>query len=128
MRELQVRLEKMRAYLQAVLDGKREVNNQIVYNMQQIFFLLPNMKVDKLVKAMMVKTNDVHLAIYLGSLVRSIIALHDLVNNKIKYKDHDLDDEEAAAKKKAAAKAKAKKAAEEKAKKEEEEKKGKKKK
>ena len=96
--------------------------------MQQIFFLLPNIKVEKLLKAMMVKTNDVHLAIYLGSLVRSIIALHDLVNNKIKYKDHDLDDEEAAAKKKAAAKAKAKKAAEEKAKKEEEEKKGKKKK
>ena len=53
-------------------------------------------------------------------------ALHDLVNNKIKYMDHDLDDEEATAKKKA--KAKAKKAAEEKAKKEEEEKKGKKKK
>ena len=96
--------------------------------MQQIFFLLPNIKVEKLLKAMMVKTNDVHLAIYLGSLVRSITALHDLVNNKLKYKDGDDDDEEAAAKKKKkkAEAAKKKKAAEEKAKKEEEEKKKKK--
>ena len=126
-RELQARLEKMRDYLQAVLDGKLEVNNSIVYNMQKIFFLLPNAKVESLVKAMMVKTNDTHLAIYLGSLVRSIIALHDLVDNKIKYKDHDDDDDDAAAaKKKKAAEAKKKKEAEEAKKKEEADKKKKK--
>lgn len=38
---------------------------------------------------MVVKTNDMHLVIYLSSLVRSVIALHALLNNKIKYKDVD---------------------------------------
>ena len=38
---------------------------------------------------MVVKTNDMHLVIYLSSLVRSVIALHGLLNNKIKYKDVD---------------------------------------
>lgn len=40
-------------------------------------------------KSMVVKTNDMHLVIYLSSLVRSVIALHGLLNNKIKYKDVD---------------------------------------
>ena len=40
-----------------------------------------------------------HLIIYLSSLVRSVISLHDLVNNKIKYKDIDeLEDKEEKAK------------------------------
>ena len=40
-------------------------------------------------RAMMVKTNDMHLVIYLSSLIRSIIALHDLVNNKIMFKEKE---------------------------------------
>jgi 26S proteasome regulatory subunit N8 len=38
---------------------------------------------------MLVKTNDMHLVMYVSSLVRSIIALHGLLNNKIKYRDVD---------------------------------------
>jgi 26S proteasome regulatory subunit N8 len=45
--------------------------------------------VDELVKSMVVTTNDMHLVMYLSSLVRSVVALHGLLNNKIKYKDVD---------------------------------------
>ena len=38
---------------------------------------------------MLVKTNDVHLVMYVSSLVRSVIALHSLLSNKIKYRDVD---------------------------------------
>lgn len=82
-------LTEIRDYLQNVLDGKLPINNQISYNLQDIFNLLPNLNVEELVKSMLVKTNDMHLAIYLSSLVRSVIALHNLLNNKIKYKDLD---------------------------------------
>jgi 26S proteasome regulatory subunit N8 len=30
-----------------------------------------------------VKTNDMMLVIYLSSLIRSVIALHNLINNKV---------------------------------------------
>lgn len=32
-----------------------------------------------------VKTNDMMLVIYLSSLIRSVIALHNLINNKVIY-------------------------------------------
>merc|ERR1711861_15375 len=61
-------------------------NNQILYNCQAIFNLMPNLNQDALVESMLVKTNDYHLAVYCASLVRCIIALHELVNNKIQNK------------------------------------------
>ena len=57
--------------------------------MQTIFNLLPNLNIDDLVRAFLVKTNDMHLVIYLSSLIRCIVALHDLVKNKIQFKDLD---------------------------------------
>eukprot|EP00596_Hydrurales_sp_CCMP1899_P004557 CAMPEP_0119042576 /NCGR_PEP_ID=MMETSP1177-20130426/15994_1 /TAXON_ID=2985 /ORGANISM="Ochromonas sp, Strain CCMP1899" /LENGTH=248 /DNA_ID=CAMNT_0007009479 /DNA_START=381 /DNA_END=1127 /DNA_ORIENTATION=+ len=83
------RLVEIRDYLEKVIEGKVPINNQITYNLQNIFNLLPNLNVDELVKSMVVKTNDMHLVMYLSSLVRSVIALHALLNNKIKYKDVD---------------------------------------
>ncbi|RHY01685.1 hypothetical protein DYB28_011266 [Aphanomyces astaci] len=86
---LQERVDEMRLYLQHVQEGKVPVNHQIVYNIQTIFNLLPNLNVEELVRAMFVKTNDMHLVIYLSSLIRCTIALHNLVNNKIKYKESE---------------------------------------
>lgn len=64
-------------------------NQDIVANMQTILNLLPNLNTDEMVRAMLVKTNDMHMAIYLSALIRSVIALHDLVNNKIRYGEKD---------------------------------------
>mmetsp|Transcript_52168 Transcript_52168/g.156567 ORF Transcript_52168/g.156567 Transcript_52168/m.156567 type:complete len:293 (-) Transcript_52168:267-1145(-) len=79
------KLVEMKDYLEAVVEGRMKVNQDIVANMQTILNLLPNLNVEELVRAMLVKTNDMHMVIYLSALIRSVIALHDLVNNKIKY-------------------------------------------
>ena len=71
-------------YLQCV-DGTMTPNNTIMYNIQAVFNLLPNLNVDSLAKAFVEHSNDVHLVIYISSIVRSIVALHSLVRNKTKF-------------------------------------------
>lgn len=83
------RLTEIHAYLDKVVSGRIPINNQITYNLQNIFNLLPNLNVEELVKNMFIKTNDMHLAMYVSALVRSILALHGLLSNKIKYRDVD---------------------------------------
>jgi len=85
------KLVEMKDYLEAVLAGKVKMNQTIVSNMQTIQNLLPNLNTDSLVKALLVKTNDMYLVIYLSSLIRTVIALHDLVNNKIKFMEGEDD-------------------------------------
>ncbi len=82
-----LRLKEIHTYLDSVSNGSIPLNNQIIYNLQNIFNLLPNLNVDSLIKALLYKTNDIHHAIYISSLLRSVIALHNLLNNKIKYSD-----------------------------------------
>ena len=72
-----------------VASKRLPMNNQILYNLQNILNLLPNLNAEELVRSMLVKTNDVHLVMYVSSLVRSVIALHSLLSNKIKYRDVD---------------------------------------
>ncbi|KAJ1401652.1 26S proteasome regulatory subunit N8 [Ochromonadaceae sp. CCMP2298] len=86
---LLARLSEIRAYLERVIEGRIPINNQITYNLQNIFNLLPNLNVEELVKSLFVKTNDIHLVLYVSALVRSVLALHDLLANKIKYRDID---------------------------------------
>ena len=83
------KLVEMKDYLEACIAGDKKVNQDIVANMQTILNLLPNLNTDELVRSMLVKTNDMYMAIYLSSLIRSVIALHDLVNNKIRYGEED---------------------------------------
>jgi len=83
------RLQEIDAYLQNVLSGRLPVNHQIIYKLQDIFNLLPNLNVEDLIKAFAVKTNDMMLAIYLSSIIRAIIALHNLVNNKLVNKEKE---------------------------------------
>jgi 26S proteasome regulatory subunit N8 len=83
------KLQEIQTYLQNILANKLPANNQILSNLQDIMNLLPNLNVDALVKAMMTKSNDYYLAMYVSSLVRTVVALHELLANKIKYKDLD---------------------------------------
>ena len=83
------RLVEIQKYLQNVIDEKIPLNHNILYNLQNILNFIPNLNIEELVRAMLVKTNDLHLVMYLSSLVRSVIALHDLLMNKIKYIDLD---------------------------------------
>ena len=89
------KLVECKDYLEAVVRGDQKINPEIVANLQTIINLLPNLNTEEMVRSMLIKTNDMHMAIYLSALIRSVIALHDLVNNKIRYGEHgtELDDE-----------------------------------
>lgn len=48
---------------------------------------MPNLKVEDTVRSFSVKTNDYMHVIYVSSLIRSVISLHNLINNKIHAKE-----------------------------------------
>lgn len=81
------KLVEMKDYLTAVSEGRMKANPEIIANMQAIVNLLPNLNVEELVRSMLVKNNDMHMVIYLSALIRCVIALHDLVRNKIAFND-----------------------------------------
>jgi len=58
------------------------INHQIVYHLQDALNLLPNLNEPVLTTAFTSSTNDELLVVYLSSLLRAVIALHALVDNK----------------------------------------------
>ena len=70
-----------------VVEGKLPMNHQISYLLQDIFNLLPDVTNPQFVKSINVNTNDQMLVVYTASLIRSIIALHNLINNKLTNKE-----------------------------------------
>lgn len=83
LRGLDARLLEIHDYIGQVLDGKLPINHQISFNLQDIFNHLPDLAAIETVKAFAVKTNDQLLIVYLSSIVRSVIALHKLIDNKL---------------------------------------------
>jgi 26S proteasome regulatory subunit N8 len=83
---LAVRLSEISKYLQQVVAGKLPMNQEIIYQLQEIFNLCPDQDSDELVRSFALETNDMMLALYLGSMLRSTVALHNLINNKIRNK------------------------------------------
>jgi len=79
------KLVECKDYLESCVRGECKVNPDIVSNLQTILNLLPNLNTDEMVRSMLIKTNDMHMAIYLSALIRSVIAIHDLINNRIRY-------------------------------------------
>ncbi|XP_014680869.1 PREDICTED: 26S proteasome non-ATPase regulatory subunit 7-like [Priapulus caudatus] len=77
------KIQEIRSYLDQVVTGRLPINHQIVYQLQDIFNLLPDCTLPDFVKSVYVKTNDQMLVVYLAALIRSTIALHNLISNKI---------------------------------------------
>ncbi|KAG6444019.1 hypothetical protein O3G_MSEX003186 [Manduca sexta] len=84
---LHSQLCEIRDYLVQVGQGSLPINHQIIYQLQDIFNLLPDIANDNFIDNLYIKTNDQSLVVYLAALVRSIIALHNLINNKITNRD-----------------------------------------
>jgi len=80
-------MNDIKGYLKAVAEGKLPINHQIIYQLQDVFNLLPDVGVPELVHSLTVSTNDQMSVVYLASLVRSIMALHNLINNKVQNRD-----------------------------------------
>lgn len=80
------RLGELQQYLEQVAAGQLPVNNEIMYRMQDVFNLLPTLNMPELISGFLTKTNDMMLVLYVSALIRTIIALHNLVDNKIMLK------------------------------------------
>lgn len=80
-------LNDIKSYLDKVIKGELPINHQIVYQLQDIFNLLPEVTLPGFVKSTFIKTNDQALVVYLASMIRSVIALHNLISNKIQNKE-----------------------------------------
>jgi len=89
LRALIKKLTDIKIYLINVISGKIPVNAPIIYNIQEIFNLLPNFDTESLIKAMSIQTNNNYLVLYLTWLVKTIVALHKLINNKIAIKEEE---------------------------------------
>lgn len=53
--------------------------------------MLPNLKVEDMVRSMSVKTNDHMHVLYVCSLIRSVVSLHNLINNKVQTKEIEVE-------------------------------------
>ncbi|KAG0707838.1 maintenance of mitochondrial structure and function-domain-containing protein [Suillus ampliporus] len=79
---LQSRLRDVHKYLLDVSSGTMPVNHQIIYHLQDALNLLPDLSNPVTTQSFASSTNDQLLVVYLSSLLRAVIALHALVDNK----------------------------------------------
>jgi 26S proteasome regulatory subunit N8 len=111
LRSLNEKLATIVRYLTKIISGKLPMNSTILGKLQDVFNLLPNisqiseeasstltksnqiqlqgnapLQHTDLAQSFNVKTNDQLMILYVSSLVRSIIAFHDLIDNKIENK------------------------------------------
>ncbi|PHJ23937.1 26s proteasome regulatory [Cystoisospora suis] len=80
------KIQEVSSYLQDAAQKKITPNPSIMYTIQDVFNLLPDLSSPELVEAFAIQTNDTMLGLYLGSVVRSVLALHNLINNKLEHK------------------------------------------
>lgn len=86
-------------YLENVIAGKCPPNHQVIYNIQDILNLCPDLQSKEMTDSLAITNNDNMLVIYLSSLIRSILALDDLINNKLRNQALENEDHEGGDKK-----------------------------
>lgn len=91
---LKNRMQDLTKYLDQVVQGKIPPNHQIIYNLQDILNLCPDLTNKDTEKNIAITNNDNMLTIYLSSLIRSILALDNLIENKLENKALEKQDEE----------------------------------
>jgi len=93
LKNLKSKLEEIVTYIDSLVQQKIPVNNHIIYMLQEIFNLLPNLNDPELIKAFIFKTNDMTLNIFIATIFRSLTAIHDLINNKLEFTQQEELDE-----------------------------------
>ena len=86
---LYTRLKDIHSYLGEIVEGNLPPNHDILYKLQDIYNLLPSLGQENMNKAFTEVTNDMLLSVYLSSMIRCVIALHNLINNKLANKEHE---------------------------------------
>lgn len=54
---------------------------------KEIFNALPNTTSEDFSKALLTKNNDHNFVLYISSIIRAIVSLHNLINNKLQNKE-----------------------------------------
>ena len=49
-----------------------------------------------MIKSFSVKSNDYMYVLYVSSMIKSVISLHSLINNKIQYKETEIEEQQKA--------------------------------
>uniref|UniRef100_A0A914ZUX9 26S proteasome non-ATPase regulatory subunit 7 n=1 Tax=Parascaris univalens TaxID=6257 RepID=A0A914ZUX9_PARUN len=93
LRGLHGQLLEIQAYLKEVAVGKLPINHAVIYYIQEVLNLLPDVTSPQFVEAHNVQTNDELMCVYMGSLVRTVIALHNLIDNKLSLQKAEKDKE-----------------------------------
>jgi 26S proteasome regulatory subunit N8 len=83
LKALSAKIKEMKEYLDDCMEGKYPINNEIIENLQDIFNLMPNLDFESVIKSFNMKTNDYMHMIYVCSLIRACIGIHNLINNKV---------------------------------------------
>jgi 26S proteasome regulatory subunit N8 len=90
------RLDRICRYLDEVSQGNYPINQDIIYNMQDVLFHASGLDGldESRLKALATKGGDSLFVLYVASLIRSIIAVHNLITNKISNRELELKHEE----------------------------------
>ncbi|MCH0629890.1 hypothetical protein JNB11_07960 [Kocuria palustris] len=84
---LHQKLREIANYLDKVYQKQLPINHTILGKLQNVFNLLPNLTDNaQLGTGFTIKTNDDLMLVYISTLVRAIIAFHDLIENKLENK------------------------------------------
>lgn len=86
-------LREIGNYLELVATNQLPVNHGVIYQLQDIFNLLPDLRLHDMVRAVHVNTNDQMLVVYVAAIMRTILALHDLISNKLANRESERNEE-----------------------------------
>lgn len=87
-------LEEIQEYLQLVTTKQIPINHQVMYKLQDMFNLLPDVRLQDMVRSLNMTSNDQMLVIYVASVMRAVLALHDLINNKLANRESERNEDE----------------------------------
>uniref|UniRef100_A0A915DZK2 MPN domain-containing protein n=1 Tax=Ditylenchus dipsaci TaxID=166011 RepID=A0A915DZK2_9BILA len=68
---------------QRITNHELPTNHAVVYFIQELLNLLPDVTTPELVESHNIQTNNQLMCVYLGSIVRAIISHHNLIDNKL---------------------------------------------
>ena len=71
-------------YLESAAVSRKKMDQQIMFALQRIISLLPKVLSPEMKRAMASRVNENYLALYVSGIVKSVVAIHSLLNNRIR--------------------------------------------
>jgi len=81
---LQKKTQVIAQYLEEVVANRRKADPQILFALQKIVAKLPKVIGEELKVALAARVNENYLNLYVSGIVKSVIVIHNLLNNRIR--------------------------------------------